>query len=43
MAKRADGKHIDAAVAAVLAYDARGHAIENGLVVSDITPEVWVF
>lgn len=43
MAKRADGKHIDAAVAAVLAYDARGHAIENGLVVSDLTPDVYIF
>jgi hypothetical protein len=42
MAKRAEGKHIDAAVAAVLAYDARGHAIENGLVVEEYEPGVWV-
>lgn len=32
MAKRAEGQHIDAAVAAVLAHEARAHAVEHGLV-----------
>jgi hypothetical protein len=32
MAKRGDGLLIDAAVAAVLAHEARAHAIEHGLV-----------
>jgi hypothetical protein len=32
MAKRGDGLLIDAAVAAVLAHEARAHAVEHGLI-----------
>jgi hypothetical protein len=38
LAKRGDGMLIDAAVAAVLAHEARGHAIEHGLVPKPAAP-----
>ncbi|HEY5989788.1 MAG TPA: hypothetical protein VIV12_25905 [Streptosporangiaceae bacterium] len=38
MAKRGDGMWIDAAVAAVLAHEARAHAIEHGLGVEEVQP-----
>lgn len=38
LAKRGDGLLIDAAVAAVLAHEARAHAIEHGLVEQQIEP-----
>jgi len=38
LAKRADGMHIDGAVASVLAHAARGHAIEKGLQPEEIQP-----
>jgi hypothetical protein len=41
MAKRGDGLWIDGGVAAVLAHEARAHAIEHGMEVADT--EVWGF
>jgi hypothetical protein len=41
MAKRKDGALIDAAVAAVLAHEARGHAIEHGMIPEEA--EAWFF
>jgi hypothetical protein len=38
MAKRGEGMLIDAAVAAVLAHEARAHAIEHGLIPQDLEP-----
>lgn len=40
MAKRGDGMRIDAAVAAVLAHEARAHAIEHGMAASPVDP--WI-
>ncbi len=40
MAKRGDGMWIDAAVAAVLAHEARAHAIEHGALNDDPNPQV---
>jgi hypothetical protein len=41
MAKRGGGQLIDAAVAAVLAYAARGQAVEDGALVEDPEVEAW--
>jgi len=43
LAKRGDGQLIDAAVAAVLAYEARGQAIEDGLLALDYDPMESIF
>ena len=43
MAKRGDGLSIDAAVAAVLAHEARAHAIEHGALKEEVIPwAAWV-
>jgi len=43
MAKRGKGQWIDAAVAAVLAYAARGQAIEDGALVEEPEVEPWAY
>jgi hypothetical protein len=43
MAKRGTGQLIDAAVAAVVAYAARGQAIEDGALVQEPEGEPWAF
>lgn len=43
LAKRSDGLKIDGAVAAVLAVEARGHAVEHGMVPDDMTPSAYIF